>query len=125
MSYTYQTLTNEIIGAAIEVHKTLGPGLLESTYEICLAHEFARRNIPFLRQVPLEVKYKEQILECGYRLDFLVSNVVIVELKTVEKLLPIHESQLLTYLKLSHKKIGLIMNFNTTTMKTGIKRLIA
>ena len=117
-------LSKEIIGAAIEVHRQLGPGLLESAYEECLAHEFMLRDIQFERQKPLPVAYKGIKLDCGYRLDFLVAQSVIVELKAVERLMPIHEAQTITYLKLTHCKLGLILNFNVRLMKTGIKRVV-
>ena len=121
---TDNKITHEIIGAAIEVHKLLGPGLLESTYEECLCHELARRGIPFERQKPVPVVYKEVKLECGYRLDLLVAETVILELKSVSALAPIHDSVLLTYLKLSGHRVGLLINFNVQTLKEGIKRLI-
>jgi GxxExxY protein len=117
-------LTEKIIGAAIDVHKVLGPGLLESAYELCLAHEFSFANISFERQVPLPVTYKSLALDCGYRLDFLVEKMVVVELKTVEGLQPIHEAQLLTYLKLGGWPIGLLINFNVPVLKKGIKRMV-
>ena len=117
-------LTEKIIGAAIEVHKTLGPGLLESAYEGCLAHELSLANISFERQVPLPVAYKSLQLECGYRLDFLVEKTVVLELKAVECLQPIHEAQLLTYLKLGGWPIGLILNFNVPVLKKGVKRMV-
>jgi len=114
----------DIIGAAIEVHRVLGPGLLESAYEEALCRELALRNAPFERQVPLPVAYKGMPLDCGYRLDLVVDEKVIVELKTVESLMPIHEAQLLTYLKLSGLKLGLLLNFNVRLMREGIKRLV-
>ena len=117
-------LTEKIIGCAIEVHKALGPGLLESAYEECLCYELTRNSIPFRRQVPLPVVYKGINLDCGYRLDVLVNDLVIVELKTVEKLLSIHDAQLLTYLKLYQRPLGLLMNFNVPVLKDGIKRLV-
>jgi len=117
-------LSRAIIGAAIEVHKQLGPGLLESAYEECLAHEFSLRQIPFERQKPLPIVYKEVKLDVGYRLDFLVNNLVVVELKTVDKLAPIHEAQIITYLKLTGCKLGLLLNFNVRLMKNGIKRVV-
>lgn len=116
-------LSNEIIGAAIEVHKQLGPGLLESAYEYCLAHELGLRNILFERQKELPVVYKNVPIDCGYRLDLLVDNLVIVELKAVDRLLPIHEAQLLTYLKLTQCKLGLLLNFNVILLKNGIQRV--
>jgi GxxExxY protein len=117
-------LTEKIIGAAIEVHKVLGPGLLESAYEGCLAHELTLSNIPFERQVPLPVTYKSLQLDCGYRIDFLVENMLVLELKAVESLQSIHEAQLLTYLKLGGWPIGLLINFNVPILKKGIKRMV-
>jgi GxxExxY protein len=102
-------ITETIIGSAIEVHKVLGPGLLESAYEECLCHELASKNIPFERQKPLPIKYKNILLDCGYRLDLLVSESVVVEIKTVESVLPIHKAQLLTYLKLGKWEVGLLI----------------
>ncbi len=116
--------SNDIIGACIEVHKTLGPGLLESTYEECLCRELSMRNLAFQRQVGLPVQYKGVKLDCGYRLDLIVEQSVIVELKSIESLLSIHEAQLLTYLKLSGLSIGLLVNFNETLLKNGLKRLV-
>jgi GxxExxY protein len=121
---TDNALTHEIIGAAIEVHKNLGPGLLESTYEECLSHELSQRGIPFERQKPIPVIYKGVKLDCGYRLDLLVADRVILELKSVEALAPIHDSIMITYLKLSGHRIGLLMNFNVQILKEGIKRLV-
>lgn len=115
--------TNHIIAAAIEVHRVLGPGLLESAYEECLCHEFELREINYERQKLLPVQYKGKTLDCGYRLDILVQGMIILELKCVEKLLPIHEAQLLTYLRLSGSKTGLLINFTTPLLKDGIKRL--
>ena len=117
-------LSNKIIGAAIEVHKTLGPGLLESAYEQCLCHELTIRDISFERQKELPVVYKHVRLDCGYRLDILVEKNIILELKSCEKIEPIHKAQLLTYLKLSGKTLGLLMNFNTSVMKDGIIRIV-
>jgi GxxExxY protein len=117
-------LTGEVIAAAIEVHKFLGPGLLESTYEECLCREFELRNKFFFeRQKELPVEYKGVKLDCGYRLDILVANKLIIELKACESLQPIHEAQLLTYLKLTGIKVGLLINFNVPVLKEGIKRL--
>lgn len=116
--------TEAIIGAAIEVHRYLGPGLLESAYEECLCHELALRKIPFKRQYPLPVSYKGKNLDCGYRIDLLVRDEVVVELKAVEKLLLIHEAQTLTYLKLGGWYVGLLLNFNVPILKNGIKRLV-
>jgi GxxExxY protein len=117
-------LTEKIIGAAIEVHKTIGPGLLESAYEECLAHEMRIRGLNFERQVPLPVVYKGVTLDCGYRLDFLVERAVVVELKAVESLQPIHEAQVLTYLKLGGWTVGLVINFNVPVLRDGIKRVV-
>ncbi len=117
-------LTEKIIGAAIEVHKTIGPGLLESAYEECLAHELRLHGLCFGRQVPLPVTYKGVSLDCGYRLGFLVENAVVLELKSVESFQPIHEAQLLTYLKLGGWTIGLLLNFNVPLLKDGIKRIV-
>jgi GxxExxY protein len=119
-----EDLTQIIISAAIEVHRHLGPGLLESAYEECMCRELAIRETPCARQVALPLEYKEIRLDCGYRMDLVVSDRVIVELKCVDKILPIHEAQLLTYLKLSGQKTGLIINFNTPLLKDGIRRLV-
>ena len=117
-------LSNKIIGAAIEVHKTLGPGLLESAYEECLCHELDLRGLSYERQKPLPVFYKGKKLDCGYRLDILVNEGIILELKSCESIEPIHKAQLLTYLKLSGLKLGLILNFKTPMMKDGIVRIV-
>ena len=120
----FDDLSNRVIGCAIEVHRHLGPGLLESAYEQCLAHELSRNNIAFQLQLVQPVRYKDVLLDCGYRIDILVENQLIIELKSVEKLLGIHEAQLLTYMKLAEIKIGLLMNFNVTKLKEGIKRFV-
>ncbi|MGQ0636837.1 MAG: GxxExxY protein [Planctomycetaceae bacterium] len=117
-------LTEAIIGAAIEVHRELGPGLLESAYHQCLCHELSLRKIPFERKVPLPVAFKGLRLECGYEMDIVVDNQVIVELKAVEKLIPVFEAQLITYLKLSGKPVGLLINFHVPALKDGIRRMI-
>jgi len=117
-------LTGRIIEAAIEVHRQLGPGLLESTHQHCLEHELALKAIAFRREVPLPVVYKEAKLECGYRLDLLVEEKVIVEVKSTEALAPIHDAQLLTYLKLSGIRTGLLINFNVTLLKQGLRRIV-
>lgn len=117
-------LTDRVIGLAITVHRALGPGLLESAYEECLAFELQAHAIPFRRQVPLPVVYKSVNLNCGYRMDLVVDKQLVVELKTVEKILPIHEAQLLTYLKLSGIRTGLLLNFNTSVLKDGIRRRV-
>ena len=120
----FDELSKRVIGCAIEVHRNLGPGLLESTYEQCLAHELKCAGIPFMLQRPLPVNYNGVKLDCGYRVDLFIDNKIIVELKSVEKLLPIHQAQLLTYMKLAEIKIGLLMNFNVRFMKNGIKRMV-
>jgi GxxExxY protein len=117
-------ITGEIIGAAIEVHKVLGPGLLESAYEECLCHELGLRGVAFERQVPLPLEYKGITLDCGYRLDLIVEDHVIVELKSVNKIDPIHEAQLLTYLRLKRERLGLIINFNAAVLKDGVRRIV-
>ena len=117
-------LTERVIGCAIEVHRTLGPGLLESTYEQCLAHELALNSIPFRLQVPMPVEYKGVFLECGYRIDILVDGQVVLELKSVERLAGIHEAQLLTYMRLAKLERGLLINFNVGRLVDGIKRFI-
>ena len=116
-------LTGNIIGAAIEVHKILGPGLLESSYEECLCREFYLRKITYKRQVPVPLEYKGMKLDCGYRLDILVENSVLLEIKACESLQPIHEAQLLTYLKLTGLRLGLLINFDVSVLKDGIKRI--
>ena len=117
-------LTSEIIAAAIEVHRHLGPGLLEAVYNQCLRHELALRNIPFAVEQPLVVVYKGVKLDCGYRLDFIVADKVVLELKAVETLLKVHEAQLLTYLRLTGCRVGLLMNFNVPVLKQGIIRRV-
>ena len=117
-------LSSKVIGAAIEVHKTLGPGLLESTYEECLCYEFGFRDFSFERQKALPVTYKGKKLDCGYRLDIVVENTIILELKSCEKIEAIHKAQLLTYLKLSGLKLGLLLNFNVPVMRDGIVRIV-
>jgi GxxExxY protein len=116
--------TEAIIGAAIEVHRELGPGLLESAYEECFCHELHLRSLNFQRQVELPVIYKGLKLDCGYRLDVLVENAVVIELKAIEQIMPIHQAQLLTYLKLTAKKVGLLINFNVAILKNGIVRRV-
>ena len=117
-------LSKEIIGAAIAVHRALGPGLLESAYEACLCHELILRNIPFERQVPLLVEYKGVKLDCAYRLDILVDQRIVVELKAISEIQPIHEAQLLTYLRLRNLWLGLLINFNVSLLKQGLKRIV-
>ena len=118
-------ITEAVIGAAIEVHRALGPGLLESAYEECLCRELTLRRIPFERQVSLPVEYKGLRLDCGYRIDLLADSQVVVEIKAVEELVPVHEAQLLTYLKVGAWKVGLLINFNTALLKRGIRRLVS
>jgi GxxExxY protein len=121
---TFDSLSNKVIGCAIEVHRELGPGLLESTYQACLAHELSRAGIRFAQEHPMPVSYKGFQLDCGYRLDVLVEDQLIVELKAVEDLSRIHEAQILTYLKLAKLKTGLLINFNVPRLKQGIKRFV-
>ena len=119
-----EQLTGSIIGAAIDVHRELGPSLLESTYEECFCHELHLRNLKFQRQLDLPVAYKGLKLDCGYRMDVVVEDVVLVELKSIEQILPLHQAQLLTYLRLSGKKVGLLINFNVAILKDGIVRRV-
>jgi len=121
---TDNEITHEIIGAAIEVHKLLGPGLLESAYEACLCHEFAIRKISFQKQKPVPLVYKEIKLACGFRPDLLVEERVVAELKSVDALGPIHEAIMLTYLRLSGHNLGLLISFNVSILKEGIRRFI-
>src|SRR5271165_4402257 len=116
-------LTQKVIGFATEVHRALGPGLLESAYEECLCFELKQGGLAFRRRVSLPVVYKSVRLDCGYRLDIVVEQRVILELKTVERLLPVHEAQMLTYMKLSGLYVGLLLNFNTPTLKDGLRRM--
>jgi GxxExxY protein len=120
----FDDLSNKIIGCAIEVHRELGPGLLESTYEQCLAYELSRAKIPFKVQVGLPVAYKEILLDCGYRIDLLADDRLIVELKSVEQLLKIHEAQILTYMKLAAVSVGLLINFNVDVLRKGVRRFV-
>jgi GxxExxY protein len=117
-------ITESIIGAAIEVHRALGPGLLESAYETCLVFELVERGLQVEQQKPLPVIYREVKLDCGYRLDLLVEESVIVEVKAVDRLAPIHQAQLLSYLRLSGCKVGLLINFNVKVLKDGIRRVV-
>jgi GxxExxY protein len=116
------SLTHEIIGSAIDVHRHLGPGLLESAYRECLCHELRLRGVDFRRELHLPVAYKGIKLDCGYRVDVLVANVVVVELKAIQFITPVHEAQLLTYLRLGGWKLGLLINFNVPRLKDGIRR---
>jgi GxxExxY protein len=120
----FDELSNRVIGCAIEVHRFLGPGLLESAYQQCLAHELSRNGITFQLEYPLPVQYKDIRLDCGYRIDLLVENQLIVEIKSVELIKAIHEAQLLTYMKLAGMKVGLLINFNNTRLKDGINRFV-
>ena len=119
-----EELTDQIIGSAIDVHRTLGPGLLESAYEACLCHELSLRAVPFRRQVNLGLEYKGLQLASGYRLDLIVGDAVVVEIKAIEQHLPVHVAQLLTYLRLSSYRVGLLINFNVPVLKNGIIRKV-
>jgi GxxExxY protein len=120
----FSKLSEQIIGAAIEVHKTLGPGLLESSYQQCLAHELSINNIQFKMEHPMPLKYKGINLDCGYRLDLLVEEKIIIELKSVEMLMPIHQAQLLSYMKLANISQGFLINFNVKLLKQGLKSFV-
>ncbi|HNR69678.1 MAG TPA: GxxExxY protein [bacterium] len=120
----FDPLSNRVIGCAIAVHRGLGPGLLESAYEQCLAREFSLAELAFEVQKSMPVEYKGIHLDCGYRLDFLVENKLIIELKAVAALLPVHEAQILTYMKLAQVSVGLLINFNVEVLKEGIKRFV-
>jgi GxxExxY protein len=122
--YKHSEITDKIIGCAIEVHKQLGPGLLESAYEECLSYELEQAGLNITRQKPVPVVYKEIKLECGYRIDILVENCVVIELKSVEALNQVHEAQILTYLKFAKKEVGLLINFNVTLLKNGLKKYV-
>jgi len=120
---TINELSGIVIGAAIEVHKVLGPGLLESAYENCLCHELQLRNVTFERQKPLPITYKGVNLDCGYRLDVVIQGLLVLEVKACDRIEPIHQAQLLTYLKLSGLSLGLLLNFNVPLMRDGIVRV--
>ena len=120
----FDELSRSVIGCAIEVHRNLGPGLLESTYRQCLACELSHAGILFQMEVPLPVRYKDILLDCGYRIDLLVRGELVVEIKSVEALLPIHQAQILTYMRLANVPIGSLINFNVTRLQTGIKRFV-
>lgn len=124
MAFDNDPLTEKVIGLAIEVHRQLGPGLLESAYEECLCLELKEAGIAFRRQVPLPIIYKSVRLDCGYRLDIVVDGQLIIGLKTVERLIPVHDAQVLTYMKLSGIRTGLLLNFNSAVLKDGIRRLM-
>jgi len=117
-------ITKDIIGVAIEVHKTLGPGLLESAYEACLCKELLAKGVSFKRQHNLEANYKGAKIDCGYRLDLIVENKIIVELKSVDKLIPLYDAQLISYLRLCEKNVGLLINFNVLVLRHGIRRKV-
>lgn len=121
---TGTALSERVIGMAISVHRELGPGLLESAYEECLSFELREGGIAFQRQCPLPVVYKSVKLDCGYRMDLVVAQELVIEVKAVEKVLPIHEAQMLTYLKLSGHRVGLLMNFNSVVLKDGLRRFV-
>jgi len=123
-SHPEDRYSNQVIGLAIKVHKTLGPGLLESAYEECFAYELAKNELPFGRQVPLAMQYEEVRLDCAYRADFVVDNQLLIELKSVDRLMPIHDAQILTYLRLSGCRVGLLMNFNQEVLRSGLKRFV-
>lgn len=120
----FDELSRKVIGCAIEVHRELGPGLLESTYRQCLACELSHAGVAFQMEMPLPVRYKEMLLDCGYRIDLLVNRELIVEIKSHEMLLPIHQAQILTYMRLARIPIGLLINFNVTKLQNGIKRFV-
>ncbi len=124
MKMSINELTEAVIGAAIEVHRTIGPGLLESAYEQCLCRELSLRKISFVCQKPLPVSYKGMLLDCGYKVDLLVDERLVVELKSVDALLPIHDAQLLTYLRLGGWEVGFLINFNVPILKDGIRRRV-
>ena len=121
---TVNEITEAIIGSSIEVHRELGPGLLESAYRQCLCHELTLRGMPFVCERPLPVAYKGLRLDCGYRVDLVVADAVVVELKTVDRLAPVHDAQLLTYLRLGGWKVGLLINFNVELLRNGIHRRV-
>lgn len=120
----FDELSHKVIGLAIEVHRQLGPGLLENTYKQCLAYELSQAKVSFQLELELPVKYKNILISCGYRVDMIVENKLILELKSVEKLLPVHEAQILTYMKIADLKTGLLINFNNKILKDGIKRFV-
>ena len=124
MGFSLNELSSQVIASCIEVHKHLGPGLLESAYEECLSYELRARQLPFTRQQALPIVYKGVHLDCGYQMDIVIDNKVILELKSVEKLMPIHDAQLLTYLKLTQLSLGLLINFNVPVLIHGVKRLV-
>ena len=124
MELVFEKLTEKIIGLAINVHKELGPGLLENTYKQCLDYELKKANLNFQLEVNYPIIYKEIQISCGFRIDLLVEDKIIIELKSIDKIIPIHEAQLLTYMKLFNKRVGLIIKFNERLLRNGIKRLV-
>jgi GxxExxY protein len=120
----FDALSNRVIGLMLEVHRELGPGLLESAYQTCVAHELKLAGIPFEKEVPLPVRYKGLALDCAYRMDLVADRSLVIEIKSVDSLLPIHEAQLLTYLRLAGIKTGLLVNFNVPLLRQGLKRLV-
>ncbi len=125
MSLSHESgLGERVIGLGIDVHRHLGPGLLESAYEECLCFELAQAGIAFRRQVPLPIVYKDVRLDCGYRMDVVVENELIIEIKAVDRILPVHEAQMLTYLRLARLRAGLLMNFNNVVLKVGLRRFV-
>jgi GxxExxY protein len=124
VTWPEQALTKEIIAAAIEVHRALGPGLLESAHQACLCHELKLPELNFVQQIELPLQYKGVKLDCGYRIDVIVNNRVVLELKSVQEILPVHEAQLLTYMRLTNVHVGLLINFNVAVLKKGIKRRV-
>ena len=120
----FEPITHKVIGMAIEVHRELGPGLLESAYELCLCHELTLHEVAFRRQVPLPIRYKGLELESGYRIDLIVEDSLIIEVKAAEKVLPVHKAQLLTYLKLAQIRTGLLINFHVSSLRDGINRIV-
>ena len=120
----FDGLSRSVIGCAIEVHRNLGLELLESTYRQCRAYELSNSGVPFQMEVPLPVRYKEILLDCGYRIDLLLCDELIVEIKSVERLLPIHQAQILTYMRLANVPLGLLINFKVTKLQNGIKRFV-
>ena len=121
---SFDRVTHKIIAAAMAVHRAIGPGLLESAYQACLAMEFSESGLRFVEQVDLPITYRGRTLDCGYRLDFVVEDAVIVEIKSVEALAPIHQAQLLSYLRMSNRRVGLLINFNVPILKNGLKRVV-
>jgi GxxExxY protein len=124
MGLPFDALSSRVIGCAIEVHRELGPGLLESTYQHCLAHELTLQRVEFAKETPLPVRYKGTLVDCGYRVDLLVEEKLLIELKSVAEVAPIHHAQILTYMKLAGVPVGLLINFNVQRLKDGIKRFV-